>query len=117
MTITIPFYNLVIVHAGLRPQVSSLNDQNPFDLLRMRDILDDGTPSEKRGQGQPWASKWLGKEFIVFGHDAARNLQVYDHALGLDTSCYSGGELTGYILPDKKLVSVKAKRVYHMIRD
>ncbi|CAF1652544.1 unnamed protein product, partial [Didymodactylos carnosus] len=112
LTITIPFYDIVIVHAGLRPQISSLNDQNPFDLLKMRDILDDGSTSEKRGVGQPWASKWSGKEFVVFGHDAARNLQVFDHALGLDTACCYGKELTGYLLPDKKIISVKAKRIY-----
>ncbi len=116
LTITIPFYNLVIVHAGLRPHVQ-LNDQDSSDLLRMRDILEDGSTSDKSGKGQPWASKWPGKEFVIFGHDAPRNLQVYDYALGLDTSCCSGGELTGYLLPDKKIISVKAKQIYHKTKD
>lgn len=111
LTITIPFYNIIIVHAGLKPQIP-LCDQNPFDLLRMRHILDDGSTTDKSGVGQPWASKWSGKEFVVFGHDAMKRLQVYDHALGLDTGCCFGDKLTGYLLPEKSIISVNAKRNY-----
>jgi hypothetical protein len=33
----------------------------------------------------PWANKWKGPLTAYFGHDAARGLQVYDCAVGLDT--------------------------------
>ena len=33
----------------------------------------------------PWANKWKGPLTAYFGHDAARGLQMYDCAVGLDT--------------------------------
>ena len=53
---------------------------------------------------------------MVFGHDADRGLQLYDRAVGIDTGCVYGGRLTAYILPEKKLVSVGAKRPYIAFR-
>ena len=51
----------------------------------------------------------------VFGHDAMRGLQRESHATGLDSGCVYGRELTGLWLPEHRLVSVKAHRVWQPV--
>jgi hypothetical protein len=100
----------VVVHAGVVPGVP-LDEQSREHLLTLRSISEDGEPTKKI-KGQPWASLWRGPERIVFGHDAIRGLQQYEHATGLDTGCVYGGALTALLLPERRLVSVPARRAY-----
>ena len=67
---------------------------------------------KKVDAGAPWAAAWKGPEHVVFGHDAIRGLQQHPHATGLDTACVYGRSLTALLLPEKRLVSVRAKKQY-----
>ena len=58
----------------------------------------------------PWAQEWRGPPMVIFGHDARRGLQFHDWAIGLDTGACYGKELTGIILPHRKLVNVPSKQ-------
>ncbi|MFW6066707.1 MAG: metallophosphoesterase family protein [Myxococcota bacterium] len=104
-------HGVIVVHAGLVPGVA-LEDQEPSHMLHMRSLRADGTPTSRVEEGVPWASRWPGPEEVVFGHDAVRGLQRHPHATGLDTGCVYGGRLTGYVLPDRALLSVPAERVW-----
>jgi hypothetical protein len=100
----------LVVHGGLVPGVP-LGRQERTNLLNLRSITADGTPS-KRLDGAPWASLWQGPPHVVFGHDAIRGLQRHPWATGLDSGCVYGRELTALVLPAGELVSVPARRAY-----
>jgi calcineurin-like phosphoesterase family protein len=101
---------VAVVHAGAVPGIP-LEKQDREHLLTLRSIRPDGTPSKKI-EARPWAALWRGPELLVFGHDAVRGLQEHPWATGLDTGCVYGGRLTALILPERRLVSVPARRVY-----
>ncbi len=107
----LPEHGALVVHGGLVPGVP-LEAQDADLLLTLRSIRTDGTPSRRVDDGDPWASKWPGPEHVYFGHDAVRGLQRHPFATGLDTGCVYGGRLTGMLLPQRELVSTRAKRVY-----
>jgi hypothetical protein len=123
----------IIVHAGFIPE-KDLLEQDIDDMITIRDVRvkcnDNGTfkhykPHEKGKTSSivasspeeakqcdsrvTWASAWFGPQRVVFGHNAKRRLQMYPGhwAIGLDTGAVYGGELTGMILPGRKLVSIE----------
>ena len=100
---------MILVHGGLVPGIP-LEEQEENAMINMRSLDADGHWSKKIEAGVPWASKWMGPERVIFGHDAVRGLQRWPHALGLDTGCVYGRKLTGLLLPDDELVSVPARR-------
>lgn len=116
-TLRIRSHNVLVVHAGLVPG-RPLIEQDPMDMYRMRNLqrtADGGWEAVSSGDGDgsvPWAPEWRGPEFVFFGHDAKRKLQVCDHARGLDTGCVYGRELTACLYPSLDLLTVPAKRVY-----
>jgi len=117
-TVTIPSYNVVVVHAGIVPGVS-LEQQLPNDMIRMRGVIrnSDGSYSGTDAKDVvPWAACWPGPQHVYFGHNASRGLQQHPFATGLDTGCVYGRSLTGALIssPNQKpiLYTVQAKEVY-----
>lgn len=104
-------HGMIVVHGGLVPGVP-LEQQERDWLLNLRSITPEGAPSKRADAGAPWAAGWTGPEHVVFGHDALRGLQQHPHATGLDTACVYGRSLTALVLPERRLVSVHAKKQY-----
>ena len=111
LTIDIAEHHAIAVHAGLVPGVP-LGSQRAEHLLTMRSIRPDGSATKRLEEGVPWASLWPGPTHVFFGHDAVRGLQRHPFATGLDTGCVYGRHLTAMVLPDRRLVSVPAKKAY-----
>lgn len=107
----LPALNVLVVHGGIRPGIP-LDEQPRGLLMNLRSITAAGAPSNRVDGGVPWASLWPGPQHVVFGHDAVRGLQQHPFATGLDSGCVYGRELTALILPEKRLVSVPARRTY-----
>ena len=101
----------LFVHAGFQNGIK-VADQDPWVMMSMRSVLPDGRITTRCFHKFSWANKWRGPQTVLFGHDAARGLQQYDHAVGLDTGCVYGGCLTALLLPDKEYVSVPARKAY-----
>ena len=101
LSISLVDRNLVIMHAGIKTGVE-MEKQKKDDLLRMRTI--DVRTGETSDEGedefhQPWARLYPGPQFVVFGHHAKLGLQREKFALGIDTGCVYGRELTAAVFP------------------
>ena len=106
--------DVIVVHAGLLPNVS-LEDQNASTMTTIRYLISVDESAEGKGSRQNIAKAWKGPEEVIFGHDAKQGLQIEEHAIGLDTGCVYGKQLTGIILPQKEFVSVDALEEYSPI--
>ncbi len=91
----------LVVHGGFDPS-ESLEWQSRSQLANLRRL-----PG-----GAPWYESYKDKRLAVFGHWARRAPVVRDNAIGLDTGCVYGVALTALILPERRLVSVPARRAY-----
>ncbi|KAL7428174.1 hypothetical protein ACHAXM_001312 [Skeletonema potamos] len=110
-----PKQDVIVVHAGLIPNVT-LDDQPTTAMTTIRDFITIPPDALDGEQTREHIAKaWKGPELIIFGHDAKRGLQQEEYAIGLDTGCVYGKQLTGIILPEREVVSVDALKVYSPI--
>lgn len=96
----------VVVHAGVRPGVP-LAEQDEDDLVELRTL----GPDRASRAGVPWYEVYEGPQTVIFGHWPAP-LRRGPRALGIDTGCVYGYQLTAYVLEEDRLVSVPARRAY-----
>jgi calcineurin-like phosphoesterase family protein len=97
----------LVVHAGLRPNVE-LHSQTTGDLTRLRTLGADRESDE----GTPWYYVYNGEKTVLFGHWPAKEPRRGPKAIGLDTGCVYGYQLTAYIIDTDEFVSVDAKKAY-----
>jgi Calcineurin-like phosphoesterase len=100
--LTVSGPGFTVVHAGFDPD-ESLERQTGAQLTTLRRLP---------GTGRPWYERYADERLIVFGHWARRRPVVRRNAIGLDTGCVYGVALTAVILPERRLVSVPARRAY-----
>jgi Calcineurin-like phosphoesterase len=92
----------LVLHAGLVPR-KSLAKQDEWDLITLRRV----------GRAKkPWYELYRGGRLAVFGHWSRRDPIVRPNAVGLDTGCVYGGRLSALILPERRIVSVPARKIY-----
>jgi hypothetical protein len=123
LSLELPRHELLVVHAGILPG-RPLSATPERALLYLRNLRDDGTPSERRDDGRPWGMFYQGPPHVCFGHNAQAEPQLHRFATGLDTGCVYGGTLTALVLASGEpvpaseaarraaLVAVPARRVY-----
>lgn len=97
----------LVVHAGLRPNVE-LYSQTTGDLTRLRTL----GPDRESDEGTPWYQVYYGEKTVLFGHWPAAEPRRGPKAIGLDTGCVYGYNLTAYIIESDEFVSVPAERAY-----
>ena len=97
----------LVVHAGLRPDVE-LHSQTTGDLTRLRTL---GVDRESR-EGTPWYDVYEGDKVVLFGHWPAPEPRRGKKAIGLDTGCVYGHQLTAYIIETDEFLSVSAHHTY-----
>lgn len=97
----------VVVHAGIRPGVP-LTEQSVEDLVLLRTLGDDRTSCD----GTRWYEVYEGPPTAVFGHWPGPKPRLGPHAIGLDTGCVYGGQLTAYCIETRHFTNVQAARTY-----
>lgn len=97
----------LVVHAGVRPGVS-LHSQTSEDLTELRSLGKDRAARD----GTPWYDVYDGEKIVLFGHWPAAQPRRGKQAIGLDTGCVYGNELTAYIIETGEFKTVPARQRY-----
>lgn len=100
---------LVVVHAGLVPGIP-IEDQDPHAVMHIRSVVCASgdkagfLPAEISGE-ESWVMEWdrwqdslASKTTVIFGHDARRRLQLGRYAIGLDSACLYGHQLSAVVI-------------------
>lgn len=104
---TIDLGTHLVVHAGLRPGVA-LHSQTTEDLTELRSMGEDRASRK----GTPWYDVYDGDKIVLFGHWPSSEPRRGKRAIGLDTGCVYGHNLTAYVLETEELVTVAARQTY-----
>ena len=104
---------VVLVHAGFQPD-RPWQKQPARIVTRIQVVGKDGEPHKRTEMPDAphWSTLWSGPPFVVYGHTPREDVARTKWTLGIDTSCVLGGFLTAYVLPEKKIVQVKARETY-----
>lgn len=97
----------LVVHAGLRPGVP-VSVQAVEDLTELRTLGPDRTSRD----GVPWYEVYDGEQVVLFGHWPAGEPRRGRRAIGLDTGCVYGYQLTAYVVEEDSFLQVQARRAY-----
>jgi serine/threonine protein phosphatase 1 len=104
----------VFVHGGFLPNEPWF--KQPAQVVTRIQVIDaDGRPRKRADapDAPAWAELWNGPPFVVYGHTPRAEIYKLKWSVGIDTACVMGGHLTAYILPEKRFVQVKARKVYY----
>lgn len=104
---------VVLVHGGFLPD-RPWQKQPARIVTRIQVVGPDGEPHKRSEMPDSphWSTLWEGPPFVVYGHTPREDVERTKWTLGIDTSCALGGFLTAYVLPEKKIVQVKARETY-----
>lgn len=104
---------VVFVHGGFLPD-KPWQKQPARIVTRIQVVGPDGEPHKRSElpEAPHWSTLWNGPPFVVYGHTPREEVARTKWTLGIDTACVLGGSLTAYVLPEKKIVQVKARERY-----
>lgn len=113
LTIQLPEYDALIVHGGFLPHIPW--QQQGADIITRIQVIDERGQPAKRSEapnGTPWENRWDGPPFVIYGHTPRPQVVERRSSIGIDTGCVYGGRLTAYVLPERTLYQVSARRSY-----
>lgn len=117
---TFPLYweeeDFLLVHAGISPlHLEDLANEKPKVLTTIRTW--DGKGEDLNNKKDPaWFELYQKDKLIVFGHWATLGLVERENAIGLDSGCLYGNQLSSLVLPSREIVQVQAAQCYYPIK-
>jgi hypothetical protein len=105
---------ILVVHAGVHPTLGQEGTTRHMALNLRR------FPSDRPTAPFWYDAGWQGPQTVVFGHDARRGLVRREFrgkavAIGLDSGCVYGGQLSGWIPLEDRILSIPAARAYRPV--
>ncbi|MFC7153936.1 metallophosphoesterase [Halomarina halobia] len=111
LPIVLSWDGAAVVHGGVDPR-RPLSEQSVDGLLNARAV-----PPENGYDGPFWFETYRGPPRVFFGHTVLDAPVVGEWAVGLDTGCVYGGELTAYDCSVDETRSVRARETYRKRAD
>ncbi len=106
MPLFMQFGKITILHGGLQnhQKLDKVSKKTKAKILRLRFLDQDRnfvTFGKENDKSVFWADAYDGNQgFVVYGHQNFNEVKVNQHALGVDTGCVYGGELSAAIFKD-----------------
>lgn len=114
-----PFFiedeDFLVVHAGFLP--GQKLESTPVHILVGIRTCDEKGEKINSPEASPWHHFYKGKKLVVFGHWAQQGLFIRKRVIGLDSGCVYGKKLSALILPERRILSVPAQKVYCSIKN
>jgi hypothetical protein len=113
LTFEEPELNTVFVHGGFLPNEPW--QRQPAEVVTRIQVVDrEGRPRKRADapDAPAWADLWGGPPFVVYGHTPRPDVYRLKWSIGIDTGCVMGGQLTAYVLPERRVLQVKARQRY-----
>lgn len=105
--------DFTVVHAGLVPG-KELKD-TPSTILHYIRTWDGLGKDLKNPSNPPWYELYREQKKIVYGHWAARGLNIRSNTIGLDSGCVYGNYLSAWCLETGQVFKVRAGKAYERI--
>ncbi|MDB6126456.1 MAG: metallophosphoesterase [Verrucomicrobia bacterium] len=109
-----PRHRTVLVHGGFLPGIP-WRGQPARVVTRIQVIDQNGNPRKRSEEPDAphWSELWTGPPFVVYGHTPRPEVSRLKWSLGIDTGCVLGGYLTACVLPERKIIQVRAREKYY----
>jgi len=111
LPVVISLPETLVVHGGIDPRKPNA-DHDVDDLQNVRSMVPDGSYDPPY-----WFDQYEGPERVFFGHTVLEAPIIREHAVGLDTGCVYGGELTAYNWRTDELTAVTSGETFVDRRD
>ena len=102
--------HFTVVHAGLFPNMHP--DSVPIEQFTRIRTWDGIGEDIQNSDNSAWYEFYTGMKPVIYGHWAAKGLNIRHNTIGLDSGCVYGGKLSAYILESNEIVQVPAKKIY-----
>jgi len=106
MPVAISWDDVLVVHGGIDHR-KPIVEHSLTELLNNRSLVPDGSYDRPY-----WFETRRESPRVFFGHTVLANPFVTDHAVGLDTGCVYGGQLTAFDYRADELVAVEPPETY-----
>jgi polynucleotide kinase-phosphatase len=104
--------NLVVAHAGLKEEFHG-RASGRVRAFALYGPTTGETDEYGLPERLPWADDYRGRAAVVYGHTPVPEARWVNNTLCLDTGCVFGGRLTALRYPEREVVDVPARAVWH----